>query len=137
MVELLKTFTYVTDEVPKKKHKWQHDFAGFVWVRGIPVGKCLAKMSMDEARNLLHDGVYVASDRTWPKSVFAVATSGVVYRFVETVPGNSYHGFPVHGVEWAITVPTEVKTKLEARARDLKCERRMRQWLESTPGRRP
>ncbi len=129
----LAQFSYKPDEEPKRKHKRDQPVAGFVKLRDKVVGKCPCTMSLAEAEALMREGFVVLTDNPWPKRIYAVGRDGVLYRFTETVAGQSYHGFPAHGAEYRRDVPADVRERLEQRAIDLGCSREFKRWLENTP----
>ncbi len=98
----LAQFCYKPDEEPKRKHKRDQPVAGFVKLRDKVVGKCPCTMSLAEAEALMREGFVVLTDNPWPKRIYAVGRDGVLYRFTETVAGQSYHGFPAHGAKYRL-----------------------------------
>ncbi len=48
---------YEPDEIPKKKHHWKEDRAGFETVGNVFVGKCPRTMSIELAQMLLDSGI--------------------------------------------------------------------------------
>ena len=126
------TWLYQSDEIPKRKHHWNKDHAGFVEVGHVPVGKCPSTMDASNAQALLDDAIpYFPPrwSRPYPPRLYAVS-GGVVYRASPTNPGTSYHGFPEH----PSTFPRgsharDVKRQLLERAERQGCEREVRQWM--------
>ncbi len=96
MSEAPRRWRYEPDESPKRKHGWHKDEAGFVDQDGVLVGKCPKRMSVNEAENLLNDGIPFdpTGSADAPQRIYAIR-DGVLYRAVPTV-GASYHGFPEH-----------------------------------------
>lgn len=125
----LTQFSYRPDEIPKKKHHWGEPHAGFVRVRGQLIGKCPATMTIAAAEALLHQGFFAATDLAWPRRVFALGPDGVLYRFAETIPGRSYHGYPVHPSEYHRTLTSAERERIQAAAASLGCEAQLRLWL--------
>ncbi len=125
-------WAYEPDEVPKKKHHWDNDQAGFLKIGPNEVGKCPAGMTMEQAQALLDDAVPFFPPRwkrVYPQRLYAVK-DGVVYRATPTNPGISYHGFPEHPAKFpAGRNGAEVKQKLLERARQQGCEKEVRRWM--------
>ncbi len=125
------SWRYEPDEMPKRKHAWDRDEAGFVEVAaGQLVSKCPIGVSPSEAQELL-DGAIPWSPRSWrrdhPQRLYAVR-GGVLYRAMPTVPGRSYHGFPEHSTGFPRGARA-LKRQILARARELQCELEVRRWM--------
>ena len=124
---------YEPDEIPKRKHHWDRDRAGFVRVGVGYVGKCPVSMSALEAQALLDDAIPYDSPRwrrPYPQRLYAVR-DGVVYRATRTNPGLSYHGFPEHPSGFPRGSEAEhLKEKLLDRARRQGCEAEVRKWMK-------
>jgi hypothetical protein len=124
-------WTYEPDEAPKKKHRWNHSFAGFVNQRGIPVGKCPAGFSASAAAALLNrafdpdDGR--RTRRGAPLRLYAVH-DGVVYRAAPTRAGASYHGFPER--PRVVRSQERVLRRVREQADELGCRDALERWLE-------
>ena len=122
---------YEPDQVPKRKHHWAENHAGFVVVNGARVSKCPSTLSLSEAEELLNSGIEW-SPRNWPNDypqrIYGVR-DGVVYRATPTNPGVSYHGFP----ELIESLPPgrDLKDQLLAAAKAQGCEEEVRTWLRS------
>src|SRR4051812_3673364 len=87
---------YEPDENPKRKHHWSHDYAGFVKVKDVLVGKCPSTLSIADCEALLNNGIAWTPDRwrkQYPKRIYNVRDC-VVYRATPTIGGVSYHAFP-------------------------------------------
>ena len=121
---------YEPDEVPKRKHHWSEDRAGFVTVKGVEVGKCPASLSVATAESLLEAAVPWwprGWRRKYPQRLYIVY-GGVVYRAIPTNPGVSYHGFP----ELPSLFPPsakEVKEALLEGARASGQEEEVKKWM--------
>jgi len=124
---------YAPDEDPKRKHGWARACAGFVDVRGRPVGKCPKGFSLEDAEAILNDGIRVEG-RSRPK-VYAVH-EGVLYRAIESGVG-SYHGFPEHPSGFR-KLPRRLQRQIWQRAEDRGEKRELQKWLSkwSSPRRR-
>lgn len=81
------------------KHRWRHDYAGFVPGDSGPVGKCPKHIDQELAERILNERgipVYQAEDSAYPDFFYAVY-QGVVYAAAPTNPGYSYHAYPWRG----------------------------------------
>ncbi len=90
---------YEPGDEGRPKHRWKHDYAGFVPARNGPVGKCPNHMTRSIAQKILNDEavpVYEGDDSAYPDKFYAVY-KGVVYEAVPTRPGISYHAYPWRG----------------------------------------
>lgn len=128
-------YTYEPDERPKKKHRWNADYAGFEQVeagggRTMYVGKCPANLSMEIAQELLNGGIPYFSRRArgvHPDRIYAVY-NGVIYRAVPTRLGVSYHGFPEPRRDFD-PLPKKIRDAVLARAQELGQEEAVSEWL--------
>lgn len=116
--------------VPKPKHGWSENYAGFVEKDGKKIGKCPNDMRPGVPERLLNNGVdgtsaKSAHDKDWPENIYAVH-EGVVYRAVPTRGGHSYHGFPA-GDQRKVSGP--VKDKILKQARQKDCEKQVKRWM--------
>jgi hypothetical protein len=119
---------YVPDEDPKRKHHWDHPYAGFVEVAGVSVAKCPNNIGTAEAQRLLNNGLswYPRGWRKlYPKRIYNILDK-IVYRATPTNPGQSYHAFPEH----AKSLPPEMKPRLRALAEQLDCLEEVEQWFK-------
>lgn len=112
------------------KHRWQHDYAGFLPSKRGPVGKCHRSISESEATRLLHSGVLPPFPDPpglppHPREIFNVY-KGIPYVAVPTVPGRSYHGYP-----WSGRMSPTVRNELRVRAVKQGYERAFDQWLRT------
>lgn len=92
----LPEYDYQPDERPKRKHHWGEPYAGFVFRRGTPIGKCPVDLTVEIAKGLLNEGIPYCNPRAQgphPDRVYVVH-GGVVYRATVTSFGKSYHGYP-------------------------------------------
>jgi len=122
------SWEYVPDELPKRKHAWDRNEAGFIEVDGVKVGKCPHNI-MQEAKELLNTGLEESPEKGWsrkhPKRIYNIH-KGVVYAATPTQHGKSYHGFP----ELPRRVSPAMKKRLLALAQTLGCETEIKQWLK-------
>ncbi len=122
---------YEADEHPKRRHHWEHDYAGFVQVGAKMVGKCPNNLTNEEAEALLTEGIPYYPAR-WrqddPQRIYAVK-DGVIYRAMPTNPGRSYHGFPELPDRFR-ELPAKLKRKVMERAEPLGCWNEVSKWLK-------
>jgi hypothetical protein len=127
----LGVWRYEPDETPKRKHHWKENFAGFETVGSVLVAKCPNGMSLEQAEDLLNDGIEW-SPRGWlndyPQRIYAVL-DGVLYRAMPTNPGASYHGFPEHHSRFPAGNRALRQRVLEQAARR-GCELELRRWMK-------
>ncbi len=131
VMEDVNVWAYEPDEVPKRKHRWGNDYAGFVEVGGNLVGKCPTSMTMDRAEKLLNDGIPWSPGnwrRPYPKRIYVIGDDGVLYRATPTNPGRSYHGFPEHYLLFPDGSQNLRKQLLQV-ARERGCEDKVREWM--------
>ena len=123
---------YEPDEIPKRKHSWDEDEAGFIIIGGVPVGKCPKGISNETAREILNTGI-VWSPKRWdheyPQRIYTIYQN-VIYRAVPTNPGKSYHGFPEHPDSFR-ELPSALRKKILEHAERLGCLEEVRKWLKS------
>jgi hypothetical protein len=127
----LPAYRYEPDEKPKKKHHWDEDRAGFVFVKDTPIGKCPVSPTNDKAAALLNDGIPWANPRVsgnHPDRIYVVH-DGVVYRATSTNAGRSYHGFPELPRRLR-ELDKKVKRQILERAASLGQEAAVRAWFE-------
>lgn len=122
---------YEPDEVPKHKHNWEHDFAGFISVNHDTfVGKCPHGMTLEDAQALLQTAIEW-SPRNWrsdfPKRLYVVH-EGVLYRATPTNPGVSYHAFPEHPTRFPRSGQA-LKAAVLLEAERQGCEAEIRKWM--------
>lgn len=119
-------------EDPKWKHAWEHDRADFETVDGVPVGKCPSSVTNAVAEDWLasaHPWSPASWSRLYPKRMYYVHKSGVLYRATPTNPGRSYHGFPEHPTLFPRGA-RQLKAELLAEARRKGCEDDLRDWMD-------
>lgn len=129
--EALPDYEYEPDEVPKRKHHWTEDRADFVFVRGIPIGKCPTSMTNAAARALLNSGIPWFNPRArgaHPDRVYVVH-GGVVYRATATQIGKSFHAFPELPRELR-ALPKPTKKAILSRAEELGQLEAVRAWFD-------
>ena len=121
---------YKPDEEPKRKHAWSRDYAGFVEVGGVFVGKCPHNLPLSRAEEMANEGIpYFPKrwTRSYPNRIYVI-DGGVLYRIAWTVPGVSCHGFPEHPSEW-IKLPRTLRAAVLDRARELGQLDQVEKWL--------
>ena len=121
---------YEPDEVPKRKHAWEKDYAGFVIVRGVQVGKCPKGLDLDRAEGLISNGIRFFPkrwDKPYPKRIYVVY-DGVLYRAEPTNPGVSYHGFPELPREFH-SLPKQIRDEILVRAQELGQLDQVKRWV--------
>lgn len=126
--EKLAAFDYERGE-GRTKHRWKHDYAGFVPSGRGPIGKCHRSISQEIAEALLRRGVVEVSayedDDDGPPSRIYNVYRGVPYVAVETQPGRSYHGYP-----WRGRMAASVREALRSRAKRQGHEKDFEKWLK-------
>lgn len=121
----------------RTKHRWQHDYAGFVPAERGACGKCASSINQELAEQLLNEGVPFAEmgDHDWPSRIYAVY-QGAIYEAVPTIPGTSYHGYPRRGdLPGRTPLPRAILRKLEAKALERNEANELKQWLKQYGGR--
>lgn len=115
----------------RTKHRWQHDYAGFVPGERGACGKCASSINQELAEQLLNDGVAFneIGDHDWPSRIYAVY-QGAIYEAVPTIPGSSYHGYPWRDLPGRPPLPRTVIRKLEAKAHERNEAEEFRKWLK-------
>lgn len=124
-------WTYEPED-PKWKHAWEHHHAGFVTVDGVAVGKCPSHVTKAVAEQWLaeaHPWSPASWSKSYPKRMYYVDDSGVLYRATPTNPGRSYHGFPEHPTLFPHGA-AELKAGLVAEAARNNCEDELRDWMD-------
>ena len=124
-------YDYEADEQPKNKHRWREpqDSAGFKVVSGVKIGKCPSNLDVQQAREILNEGVPYSHER-WGKShpcaIFGVY-EGVLYRAKPTNPGRSYHAFPADpdNFKWG----SDLKSKILDLATRKGCREGVERWM--------
>lgn len=115
----------------RTKHRWRHDYAGFVPGDRGPCGKCASSINQELAEVLLNEGVpfFETSNLDWPSRIYAVY-QGTIYEAVPTIPGTSYHGYPWRGdLPGRTPLPRTVMRRLEAKAHERHEADEFKKWL--------
>lgn len=119
------------------KHRWKHDYAGFVPSRKGPVGKCPKHVHSSIAQQILNEEaivVYERQDSRFPDRFYAVY-KGVVYEAVPTRPGVSYHAYPWRGdLPGRKGLPRRVLRKLRQEAERKGEKKELEKWLKKYGG---
>lgn len=109
------------------KHRWNHNFPGFVTLSGKLVGKCSSDITKEIAKRLINTGVPYVSPRSnsgYPQYIYNVYR-GAVYVARPTIPGRSYHGHPMKG-----PVPRGIVAQLTTKAEREGTLDEFRKWLK-------
>ncbi len=98
----------------QKKHGWSKRYAGVRPMSGLGrVARCPSGIDGATAEAILNDG-FPWPPNGWPAAVYAVH-DGVPYETRPTLPGVSFHGFPILPERWS-KLPAFVRAELEHRA---------------------
>ncbi|MFD2233495.1 hypothetical protein [Phaeospirillum tilakii] len=121
------------------KHKWKKNEPGFSYEKdNHPEGNCPSTINTNIAEKILRDGIPYSPQgwlKSHPKWVFNIY-QGAVYKAVETVPGESYHGFPCPGPrthQRKPDMPKLIKEKLLERAQERGCLSEIEAWFKDHP----
>jgi hypothetical protein len=128
------SWRYEPDERPKVKHRWKNDYAGFIEKSGVPIGKCPASITEEQAEGLLREAE-PWTPRGWrhpyPKRLYNVL-GGIPYRATPTNPGTSYHGFPEKPSELLKAKFRHIRRELRSRAKAEGTVNVFEHWLKTS-----
>jgi hypothetical protein len=123
----LRRFTYERGE-GRSKHRWIHDWAGFLPRKRGPIGKCHSSITEAIAQELLRSGFPATSpyddSSSDPIEIYNIYR-GVPYVAVITQPGKSYHGYP-----WSGRMPASIRQQLRLRAVEDGTVKVFDRWLQ-------
>jgi hypothetical protein len=112
------------------KHCWKRPEPGFQPGHRGPVGKCSSLITDVVATELVNTGIHDAADeveqedgRKYSSKIYNVH-NGAIYVAVPTMPGVSYHGYPVQG-----RLSRKLLGRLRERATELDCLKAFEKWV--------
>ena len=116
----------------RKKHRWNNPYPGFEQLNGMWIGKCPCDVKLEEAEELLNDGVEEFNELDecpdgHPDSIYLIYRCWI-YRAYPTQPGTSYHAYPACPRELK-HLPKSTKTKIVALAERKGCANSVRRVL--------